>query len=399
MALWLVVGTTTVLAEWTANDAPYHYYSSNSLVPRPYFPQFESWYPHNAQRLIDVSTGICNLTLQDYRTAFAAPRDSLDATKLLSICYRHEACIVDQLQSNHLLNYQSALFIMGILSALLSCIGPSVAEVSSLYGHRPLLSLLLSLGAPTLWTVSRLFEGNTPDRVRTTKMDSLVVPGTPTPRVAAAVSACEYLLAAGAVANTLYTAVEVGRNIVLAWGCTTQFTPLFWALSPMIVHAIAAANYRFLVKRRTANTTRRPSEKNDTVTASLSKRSSKTIRRWFLDEMTICANRKDIIGSECETIRIPVMARLLDITIGIMAFVHFLFGTAAFSSLQFVTVHDAFGRTLCRFALSTFVCRAVVVVELAGLLGQGVGGVVDLDSGGVDGSWSSARPPFLRYSV
>ncbi|KAL8767025.1 MAG: hypothetical protein Q9203_006160 [Teloschistes exilis] len=402
MAIWLVVGTTTVLAEWTANDAPYHYYSAKSLVPRPWFPQFESWYPHNAQKLIDISTGICNLTLQDYRTAFAAPRDSLDATKLLSICYRHEACMVDQLQSNHLLNYQSALVIMGILSALLSCIGPSVAEVSSLYDHRPLLSLLLSLGAPTLGTVSRLFEGNTPDRVRTTRMDSLVVPGTRTPGVAAAVSACEYLLAAGAVANTLYTAVEVGRNTVLAWGCTTQFTPLFWALSPTIVHAIAAANYRFLVKRRrTTNTTRRPSgTKNDTGTASsLCRRSASMIRRWFLNETIICANRKDNLVSESEAIRVPVMARLLDIAIGIMAFVHFLFGTAAFSSLQFVTVHDAFGRILCRFALSTFVCRVVVVVELVGLLGQEGGGGVDVDGGGVLDGRSLARPFFRRYSV
>ncbi|KAL9577517.1 MAG: hypothetical protein Q9212_006314 [Teloschistes hypoglaucus] len=261
VAIWLIVGTTTVLAEWTVNDAPYHYYSSNSLVPRPWFPQFESWYPHNAEKLIDISTGICNLTLHDYRNAFAAPQDSLEATKLLSICYRHEACIVDQLQSNHLLNYQSALVIMGILSALLSCIGPSVAEISSLYGHRPLLSLLLSLSAPTLWTVSRLFEGNTPDRVRTTRMDSLV-PGPLGPRPAAAVSACEYVLATGAVANTLYTAVEVGRNTVLAWGCTTQFTPLFWALSPMIVHAMAAANYRFLAKRLTTNI---PSGKTSTT--------------------------------------------------------------------------------------------------------------------------------------
>ncbi|KAI4193587.1 MAG: hypothetical protein LQ350_008244 [Teloschistes chrysophthalmus] len=269
VAIWFIVGASIVLAEWTANDAPYHYYSSNSLVPRPWFPQFESWYPHNAEKLIDISTGICNLTLPDYRTAFAAPRDSLDATKLLSICYRHEACIVDQLQSNHLLNYQSALVIMGMLSALLSCIGSSEAEISALYDHRPLLSLLLSLGAPTLWTVSSLFEGNTPDRARATRMDSLA-PGPLGPRPAAAVSACEYLVAAGAVANTLYTAVEVGRNTVLAWGCTTQFTPLFWALSPMIVHAIAAENYRFLVKWRITGVTGRPSgSKNDTSTGSL----------------------------------------------------------------------------------------------------------------------------------
>ncbi|KAL8659698.1 MAG: hypothetical protein Q9202_007002 [Teloschistes flavicans] len=390
VAIWLVLGTSTILAEWTTNDAPYHYYSSNSLVPRPWFPQFESWYPHNAQKLIDISTGICNLTLQDYRTAFAAPRDSLDATKLLSICYRHEACIVDQLQSNHLLNYQSALVIMGMLSALLSCIGPSIAEISFLYGHRPLLSLLLSLSAPTLWTPSRLFEGNTPDRVRTTTMDSLVSRILEA-RVAAAMSTCEYLLAAGAVANTFFTAVEVGRNTILAWGCTTQFTPLFWAVSPLIVHAIAAANYHFLMKKRKTGMRRRPSGKDDTRPGSLWRRSLDTIRRWLLEETTICANREDVRVES--TARIPVIARLLDIGIGIMAFVHFVFGTAAFSSLQFVTVHDAFGRILCRFALSTFVCRSIVVVELAGLGPVVAEGSVELLDVLEGSQQSPARPP------
>lgn len=80
----------------------------------------------------------------------------------------------------------------------------------------------------------------------------------------------------------------------------------------------------------------------------------------------------------------PRKARLLDIAVGIMAFVHFCFGLATFSSLQFVTVPDTFGKIISRFALSTFVCRLILVMELAGGVGVereegGFGEVAALD--------------------
>lgn len=184
------------------------------------FAQFESWYPYNAKFLVEISTGICNATLRDYRTAFAAPRDSLNATKLKSICYRHEACIYDQLATNHLLNYQSALVMLGLLPTLLTCIGASVAEISLLYAHCPLLAALLSLGTPTPWTISNLFDSNTPDRASITRMDRLM-PRPRSPWVAAALSGGQYVLAAGAGANSIFTALEVGRRTVLSWNCTT----------------------------------------------------------------------------------------------------------------------------------------------------------------------------------
>ncbi|KAI4183917.1 MAG: hypothetical protein L6R41_005095 [Letrouitia leprolyta] len=238
-----------------ADSAPYSYYSSGPLVPRPWFRQFESWYPHNAQELIAISTGTCNLTLHDYRNAFAAPRSSVNASKLLSIYDRHEACVVNQLQTNRLLNYQGATVMLGLVSTLLAYIGPSIAEISLLYAHRPLLSAILSLNTPTLWTVSSLFESNTPDNARVTRMDRLI-PCRLKPWVASAMSAGEYLLAAGAATNAIFTAIEISQKTILSWGCTTQFTPFLWAVLPSIVYAMAGAYYYFMIARRTTDVTR-----------------------------------------------------------------------------------------------------------------------------------------------
>ena len=362
VAIWLVALARAAVAELNAVDLPYNYYSSNALVPRQWFAQFESWYPHNAKYLNDISTGTCNLTLQDYRTAFAAPRDSINATKLLSICYRHEACIFDQIPTNHLLNYQSALVMLGLVPTLMFCIGPSIAEISLLYAHRPILSALISLGTPTIF--SRQFESNHPNHTHITTVDGLM-PRQLRPWVAAAVSTSEYLLAAGAA---IFTALEMGRNTILARSCTTQFMPLLWAVLPSVLYAIAGANYYFLMAKRTTYVTRRPPSKDGSSTRHLLRYTFDTIRRWLISEITFCANREEIREETRLRSKARVLVvRLLDIGIGIIGFIHFVFGTAAISSLQFVTVLDTFSKIILHFALSTFICRLILIVELTGL--------------------------------
>ena len=371
IAICLIVLAHVAIAEFTADDAPYNYYSIKTPTRRPWFAQFESWYPHNAIYLVNISTGICNQTLRDYRIEFAAPRNSANATKLLSTCYRHEACIFDQIQTNHLLNYQSALVILGLLPTLLVLIGPSVAEVSLLYLHRPILSALLSLGTPTIWTTSNLFEANTPDRVRITTMDGLAIRWL-SPRAAAALSVGEYLLAAGAAANSIFTALEIGQKTILAWGCTTQFTPFIWAVLPSIVYAVAGAKtHYFIMAKETTEFARRPCRNNHSSTPQqLFKRLCIAARHLLSRDATVCANRRKFrLRSKA---KVHIIARLLDVGIGIAGLLHFAFGIAAFSSLQFVTVLDVFGRILCRFALSTFICRSIIVFELTGLYSRGV---------------------------
>lgn len=364
ITIGLIAWACATVADYKAADGPYNYYSSNALVPRPWFAQFEAWYPHNAKVLIEISTGIYNLTLRDYRVEFAAPRDSANATKLLSTCYRHEACIVDQVATNHQLNYQSALVMLGLVPTLLACIGPSIAEISLLYAHRPVLSALLSLSMPTIWTVSSLFEANTPNHARITTMGRLV-PRQLKPRFTAALSICEYLLAAGTATNAIFTALEVGQKTILAWGCTTQFAPFLWAVIPSVVYAIAGANYYYLMAKKRTDVTRKSFAIDSSRTGHFLKRLFDATRRRLSREATVCANLKGIwLRSRA---RVPVIARLLDIGIGIMGFIHFVFGIAVFSSLQFVTVLDTFRKIIFRFALSTFICRVIVIVELAGL--------------------------------
>lgn len=188
------------------------------------------------------------------------------------------------------------------------------------------------------------------------------------PWAAAAVGTGEYLLAIGAAANAIFTALEMGRNTILAWSCTTQFMPLLWAVLPSVFYALAGANYYFLMAKRTKHVTRRPSSKYNSSTGHLLRYTFDTIRRWLISETTVCANREEIREeTRLRNKARVVVFRLLDIGIGIIGFIHFVFGTAVISSLQFVTVLDTFSKFILPFALSTFICRLILIVELTGL--------------------------------
>lgn len=50
---------------------------------------------------------------------------------------------------------------LGLLPTLLSTIAPSIPEMALLSSYRPMLSFILSLGAPVIWP-SRIFEYSDP---------------------------------------------------------------------------------------------------------------------------------------------------------------------------------------------------------------------------------------------
>jgi hypothetical protein len=136
-------------------------YSESATLIRPITEQFQSWYPAFGVGISDISTGQCNASLRDYQNSFMAPRHSAEAYYLLSICYIHEACILNHITSDWQANLNSAGVILGIMPTLLSTIGPSIAETSLLSAHRPFLSFLISMGAPAIWS-TRVFEYNDP---------------------------------------------------------------------------------------------------------------------------------------------------------------------------------------------------------------------------------------------
>jgi hypothetical protein len=348
-------------------------YFTTSWFPRPWHPQYTTFYAKYNARLTNISTNTCASTFQDYHASYHDPHSTSLAHELLSICYQHEQCMLDALPSNILVNFNSASVVLGLMPTLLSTIGPSVAEVSLLSVHRPVLAFLTSVGAPAVWP-TRLLEYNDPVRVLfgSDARDSLLAYhiGARWKWAAYILSILQYALATGAVINVFMTSLDVGRKSILSWGCTTTFGPLLWSTLAFIVHVVAAVSFYFAQRCVVKQHADIPSAGSRIPDGGLSlwRRLEKFLQllwRQVVKEMTLCAEQ---VKTEYDVdAHVPPLAVLGNVLAGVAGFLQMVFGIIIFSSLQFVSVWDVLNNVLWRYVLSTIVCRLILVVEISGL--------------------------------
>jgi hypothetical protein len=344
-------------------NASYHI---TTFFPRPPSPQYRSFFPKYAPRLVKASTVTCATTFTDYNTAYSAPPSSPEAQQLLSICYQHEQCILDNIPSHILANFNSATVVLGLMPTLLSTIAPSIAEMALLSVYRPGLSFLIALGAPSIWP-TRLLEYNDPTRVlnglendaRGTLLKVHILKRFKW--ATGLLSALQYVLLAGAVFNVLWTSLELGRNTILSWGCTNTFGPLLWTSLAGIVHLVAGFSFAY-ARRSVYNPTggRDKESKRWTVSKGLWKLVS-----LLENEVTLCAEQT--VGQYDDNVRVPRLAVVANVLAGCGGFIHLMFGIIIFSSLQLVSVWDVLNSVLCRYVASAVVCRLILVFEIGGL--------------------------------
>ena len=146
------------------------------------------------------------------------------------------------LPAAYLANYQAAAVIMGLTPTILASMGPSVAETSLLSAHRPLLSFLISLGAPAVYP-TRVFEFTDPYSVLRHKEHVLRLPLLGT-RSAIICSVLEYVFALAAAASIISTSAQLGAKTILVWACTNQAMPLIWTFLSAAIHIGAALGYK-----------------------------------------------------------------------------------------------------------------------------------------------------------
>ena len=387
LLLALGLGKAFAAAELEEGDAvlPYNY-TSGPYRPRPWTPQFENWYPGSDENLARVSNGICNLTLRDYREAYAAPPASELGSKLNGICRRHQNCVLSRMSGGHQADQSSATVVLGLIPTFLALLGPTVAEVSLLSAHRPVLAMLVVLGGPTFQVITRLFDYTDPADVLRADARRLRLPVL-NRRNAILISIAEYIAVFGACATTLYTCIEIGERTILAWGCTVQFGPLIWALMAIVPQLMLATGYAIRTRNKDDDVGAHRSSKNAGTLESRSRllgnprdsnnhvhrisgfkdrliRLGGSLWKSMQREATICARQ----GLDTRVIQdVPRWIVFLNLAAEGMAYSLWAFGTAVFSSLLFLTVTNVFQDVLWRFVLAAVLCRMVTIIELAGL--------------------------------
>ena len=130
----------------------------------------------------------------------------------------------------------SAQVTLGLIPTLLSCVGNSVPEISLLASQRPMVMMLLTLGAPGMFP-SRFTEYVNPFDGAASKR---VFGGARGPIRRTVMILSQYFLAMASTANNLELSLRLGTRSVLAWGCRSWYMPMVWVPFSLSTYAFAA---------------------------------------------------------------------------------------------------------------------------------------------------------------
>ena len=336
------------------------------LYYMPFAPAtlFRSFYPNYGPILRNLSENVCKETLALLEGVNYSPDSAPSHTDQLYYCYGHENCILTNLPAAYLAKYQAAAVLMGLTPTILASLGPSVAETSLLSAHRPLLSFLISLGAPAVYP-TRAFDFTDPYSVLRHKEHVLRLPLLGT-RSAIICSVLEYTFALAAAISIILTSAQLGAKTILVWACTNQAMPLIWTSLPATIHIGAALGYKIALKSYDQKRKHGyQSTKSGGPGSSARRLTLHRISGLLRSEFQICALRKQLNDQELEDP--PSMAVLLNCFAGLGGIWHVIFGTVIFSSLAFISIIEFLNYVFWRYILAAAVCRLFLMIELTGL--------------------------------
>lgn len=228
-------------------------------------------------------------------------------------------------------DWQSAGILLGLAPTILSTLSPTMEERNILSYRRPILGLLLSIGAPSISYFSRVWVTKGTNRpVPSSSSSQPITPTTP----ALVWVGVRYTLVLMAAANVVE---NLGHQAILSWKCGWPWLQLMWVLLTPIPYLLGICGVRAFNKGGT-----------DSGFRKLPKAIKGELKRCFNPEENESTHR---------------FARFLRQAANLTGFFHYVFGTLVLSSGLFIGTIDALG-VLARFAASAIVCYWVAAFEL-----------------------------------
>jgi len=296
---------------------------------------FRSWYPEYGAIFDSTLNGECSAEYEAWKPGNQGmPMTSNGTTSLGEAVVQ---CLLSSTSEFIKTNTASAAVLLGITPFALSVLGSSSEESALLYviARRPLLTTFLLAGSPVT-SALRPFEYKPPVgilRSREGRFYSIKL------GPAWFVLFLEYFIALACVANVAHVTYELGVGVITMLLPDSSFLPGLWAATGILVHVIGAACLKSRLRLV------RPD--GETLLAS---------------EFTLSSD-KDV---KVETIPETKLFLVLSWLTSTCTTFHVIFGTLAFSSMQFISVRDAFG-VIGRYTASVTLCRVITMYEMSGL--------------------------------
>lgn len=298
---------------------------------------FRTWYPEYASIFQNTLEQNCRAEYDTWVTGSPPPPDSYMTNGTTSAGQAVVQCILSNTSEFMKANMASAAVLLGIMPFALSVLGSSSEESAILYviARRPVLTTLLLAGAPVVVAL-RPFEYKDPVGILRAREGRFYSFHTGPSWVMVLL---EYIVALASVANVAHVTYELSVGVTTMILPDSSYLPGLWAGTGIIVHIIGALCLKSRLRLLTP--------KNEPMLRS---------------ELTLSAEKHITVETVPETKLFLALSWLTSISTTF----HVIFGTLAFSSMQFVSVRDAFG-VIGRYTASVTICRVVLMYELSGL--------------------------------
>ncbi|KAI0457212.1 hypothetical protein F5B21DRAFT_100258 [Xylaria acuta] len=228
----------------------------------------------------------------------------------------------------------------------------------SIVGRRPLLSLLISFGNPSVY-MERVFDFRQPENMlqRSRGRYRLYKPDTTLKR--RLLAALQYAIALGAAANVAVLSWQLGVGTVCSWWGNTVFGPLTWTILSIPIHLAGAFAIRLRVRRIYSD-----EDKEENMNFGQWLRLLPTrLRGFWKSEWVPAVAQEEVRTKSFEEGGIYVAWSWFLSTATV---IHILFGSLVLSGLLFIGPRDAL-LVIFRYVVSVLVCRILITFELAGL--------------------------------
>ncbi|KAI0871631.1 hypothetical protein GGS24DRAFT_470676 [Hypoxylon argillaceum] len=337
--------------------------------------QFDHFYAGWNALVQDILRVNCSTVYADYLTGH--PNYTLGKESLVNPVID---CVLGVFPESRKAELATGALVLGLIPTILQTIGSSTAETSLVGLRRPLLGFLISAGSPAVSmmktsdfakAITELVEGGSPsDSIGIGSLRWSPSRG----KWAVFIALVEYAVVGGAVANVLHLAWNLGIYAIAIFAPNTIFGVPLWTLGAALIHLAGSLAVSLRVRIRTVKA--RNEEDYNTRTAA-------PINTWLPVQLLPTVFQPPmIVEVQREGPRNYWFYMLAwAISIGILAQV--AFGTLVLSGLLFFSLTDCL-TIVGRYALSAVACRAVVVLELSGMMaamvpaqGEGVSEVIE----------------------
>ncbi|KAI0593151.1 hypothetical protein F4775DRAFT_579190 [Biscogniauxia sp. FL1348] len=308
---------------------------------------FREWFPQYRPDFTSIIRDNCSSVYHDYATGNTHGDLSKSATSAPVV-----ACILSFIDEAGKANLASAGVILGLLPTMLSITGSTTNELGLIALRRPVLSLLLAAGAPSV-NALRTFEQ--PEQTRLLLEPSpfrTLYPLYLSPRAQTLVSTVQYLISLGAIANLIEATYEISTRTNVSWSTETVYLPGFWASLTVLIHIAGAAAMHLRIKiiKQPASDTSRGN-------------SLELCPRWLKEELVPSISQPI---RKAETRQATWWFLILSWGVSAATFWHIIFGTCIFSGILFISTQDAW-LVFARYWISTLCCRLIVMFEFHGM--------------------------------